>query len=304
MRVEGAARAFAAAAALCVAGAQLASCARPQTAAAVLARLPAAAIGMPVAAADELYPAAAIFSYLDGGAEVYLAYGLRECAARRYAGGGREVIVDVFDMGSSADAFGVFSRDRDGEAVAVGQGGRLRAGWLSAWKGRFYLSITADGDDAATRAGLLELGRAAAAAVDEEGAPPALLSLLPSDGLDASRVAYVHDHVTLGTLVELPGGNPLGLGEGSEVALGEVRRGSAVATLLLVRHADAAAAAAGAERLAAAWGAAPGVTARDAAGRWRAVAAQGRLVAAVTAAGDEETTHALLADALTGDAAR
>ena len=300
MRIEAAVRALAAAAALYAASAPLASCARPETPAGVLGRLPTEANGMRAAGADESYPASAIFSYLDGGAEVYLAYNLRSCTARRYAGGDREVIVDLFDMGSSADAFGVFSRDLDGEPVAVGQGGRLRAGWLSAWKGRFYLSLTADRDDAHSQRDLLDLGRALAAAIAGEGPPPELLRGLPAEGLDPGRLAYVHDHVTLASHVALPAGNPLGLGPSTEVAVGRYLRGAAAATLLLVRYPEVTAAGEGAGRLATAWGTAPGVATRDEAGRWRAAAAQGAVVAAVVGSHDEETTHALLADALSG----
>ena len=286
-------------AAACAAGtAILVSCGGSETPAAVLARLPAEVGGLRAAGAADAHPAAAIFSYLDGGAEVYLAYNLHSCHVRRYAVAGLEVIVDVFDMGSSADAFGVFSRDLDGETVAVGQGARLRPGWLSAWKGRFYVSITADRDDEAARRALLDLGRAVASAIRSEGPPPALLRRLPANGLDTERLAYAHDHVTLATLVALPDGNPLGLGKATEVAVGRYRRGAAVVTLLLVRHADAAAADGAAERVAQAWGGAPGVARRDESGRWRAAAAQGATVAVVVGSDDEESVHALLADAL------
>ena len=300
MRVEVVTRALAAAAALCAASVPLPSCARTQTPVAVLEGVAAEVNGLRVAGGDESYPASAIFSYLDGGAEVYLAYNLRSCTARRYAGGDRELIVDVFDMGSSADAFGVFSRDLDGEPVAVGQGARLRPGWLSAWKGRFYLSLTADRDDERAQRELLELGRATAAAVASEGPPPPLLRRLPPEGLDPERRAYLHDHVTLASHAALPAGNPLGLGAVTEVAIGRYRRGESAATLLLASYPTAAAAGAGAGALATAWGAAPGVATRDEMGRFRAVAAQGPVVAAVVGSLDEETTHALLADALSG----
>jgi hypothetical protein len=285
--------------AACAAGAGLlASCGGPESGAAVLARLPVEVAGARAAGADETYPASAIFSYLDGGAEVYLAYGLRSCHVRRYADAGGELIVDLFDMGSGADAFGVFSRDLDGETVAVGQGARLRGGWLSAWKGPFYLSVTADRDDASAQAALAALGRAVAAAIREEGRPPALLRQLPREGLDPDRLAYAHDHVTLASHAALPAGNPLGLGKATEVAVGRYRRGGDTATLLLVRYPDAAAADAGAAALARGWASAPGVATRDTGGRWHAAAAQGAFAVVTLGAGEEGSVHALLAAAL------
>ena len=271
---------------------------RSGTVADVARRLPGRVGELAAAGADERYPAAAIFTYLDGGAEVYLAYNLRECLARRYTGPPGELVVDVFDMGSSADAFGVFTHDLDGEPAAVGQGARLRPGWLSAWKGAFFVSVTADRDDAAAQAALLELGRAVAAAVPGEGPPPALLRSLPADGLEPGRVAYVHDHVTLSSHVSLPGGNPLGLGKGTEVAVGRYGRGTAAPAVLLVRYADGVRAAAGASALSRAWGAAAEATTRGDDGRWRGVAMHGRDLAVAVGFADEGAARARIAAAL------
>ena len=82
------------------------------------------------------------------------------------------------------------------------------------------------------------------------------------------------------------------------MAVGRYRRGAAVVTVLQVRHAHAPAADGAAERVAQAWGGAPGVARRDESGRWRAAAAQGATVAVVVGSDDEESVHALLADAL------
>jgi hypothetical protein len=70
---------------------------------------------------------------------------MRQCLSRRYAASQRPAIVlDVFDMGTSQDAYGVFTHDPAGEAVALGQDGRLRPGWANFWKDRFFVSIYAD----------------------------------------------------------------------------------------------------------------------------------------------------------------
>ncbi|MFC1868442.1 DUF6599 family protein, partial [Thermodesulfobacteriota bacterium] len=47
-------------------------------------------------------------------------------------------------MGSSKDAFGVFTHDQDGDALDMGQGGLYNYGWLRFWKGRFFISIFAE----------------------------------------------------------------------------------------------------------------------------------------------------------------
>ena len=107
--------------------------------------LPGDATGWRAADDDQVFDTETIFSYIDGHAEVYLAYGMKRCIARRYAGpdGEPDIIVDLYELASDADAFGVFTHDRDGEEVEVGQDGLYRHGWLSFWQGRWFGSVYA-----------------------------------------------------------------------------------------------------------------------------------------------------------------
>lgn len=198
--------------------------------------LPAAVGDLAVAGEDELYGPEGIFEYLNGGAEVYLAYGLVGCLARSYSGPEMTIVADIFELASPADAFGVFTHDQDGEEVAVGQGALLRPGWLSFWKGSFFVSLTADTDSAPAQKALLDLGRAVAAVVPHQGRPPELLDALPRKGLVPRSVRYLHSPVLLRAAVPVIEGNPLALGEATEAVLGRVRRGKEEALVILVRY--------------------------------------------------------------------
>ena len=52
----------------------------------------------------EVWDTETIFSYIDGHAEVYLAYGMKRCISQRYSGpeGEPEIVVDLFEVGSSS----------------------------------------------------------------------------------------------------------------------------------------------------------------------------------------------------------
>ena len=77
-----------------------------------------------------------------GMAEVYKAYNMRQCLSRRYIiDNGPDIVLDVFDMRTPGDAFGVFTHYTDGEPVQIGQSALYRPGWLSFWKHRFFVSI-------------------------------------------------------------------------------------------------------------------------------------------------------------------
>ena len=71
--------------------------------------LPAEALGWRGDGADESVDRDGLFSLIDGGAEAYRALNVRRVGARRYVkAGAPDVVVDVFDMGSSADAYGAY----------------------------------------------------------------------------------------------------------------------------------------------------------------------------------------------------
>lgn len=143
--------------------------------------------------ADQVFEAASIFDYIDGAGEVYRSYNMKLLVARRFHKDGKpDLVVDAFDMGSSADAFGVFTHDLDGQDAGIGQGSNYKAGLLSFWKDRYFLSVYAEEETPETKALVLDLGRAIAAAIPGVGKRPDLLDLLPAAGLEARDVRYFH----------------------------------------------------------------------------------------------------------------
>lgn len=233
---------------------------------ALAGRVPRELEGLRADGEDGRYDSKTIFSYLDGGAEVYLAYRMRGCWAREYAAADLVATLDVFEMGSPADAFGMFSEDPDGDAVAIGQGSRLKPGWLSFWKGRFFVSVTVDKRGERGRAALLTIGRAAASAIDEDGSPSDLLAHLPQESLVPRSARFLRSPVLLSPHINLGEGNPLRLGGTVEVVLGRYARDGERAVALLVRYPTPSDAARAVTSVRARLGASKGA----AAPRWRA----------------------------------
>jgi hypothetical protein len=184
------------------------------------------------------YDAESIFRYLDGHGEVYRAYGMVACVAQRYAGreGEGDIVVDVFEMPSAADAYGVFTHSREGEAADVGQGGSFGYGSLVFWKGRHFVSVYAEQESPRARAAVMALGRAVAEAVPETGDVPALVGRLPGDGLDPRSVVYLRHPQILNAHVQLGPDNLFGLGPEAPAVVGRYRRGAASAALVIAAY--------------------------------------------------------------------
>jgi hypothetical protein len=248
------------------------------------------------------YDPQTIFSYIDGHAEVYLAYGMRRCLARRYTGpsGERDIVLDVFELASPEDAYGVLTYDRDGAPADVGHDALYRHGWLRFRQGRYFVSALAEQETGPAKAAVFELARGVSAALPGDGGVPGIVAALPAEGLQADQVRYLHHPQILNTHVWLDDANVLDLGPDVRAALGRYRRDGVVAHLLLADYPgpDAAARAAGAfaRRFGLALDVTDSVKVPDRG--WFGVGARGARLAAVIAAGSQELTAVLMRDAL------
>src|SRR5512147_3107272 len=69
------------------------------------------------------YNSKTLFDYMDGAAELYLTYGFQNLTVRRFEKSKQPpIIVELYEMASSEDAYGLFSFERQDEAAGIGQG--------------------------------------------------------------------------------------------------------------------------------------------------------------------------------------
>lgn len=208
--------------------------------------LPVAAGEWTASGPGESYDTETIYSYINGHAEVYVAYGFKRCVSRRYAapGSDAEIVLDLFEMASPADAYGVFSHDRAGEDVEVGQGGVYRLGWLSFWSGPWVGSVYASGIEGDPRDDVLALARSAAASLLVEGGVPDLVSALPDVGLDPQSVCFLRSPQILNAHIYVGADNPFELGPETEAVVGRYDRDGDPAHMVIVKYPTETAAAA------------------------------------------------------------
>lgn len=189
---------------------------------------------------DTFYDAQTIFDYIDGAGEVYRAYNMQRCLSRRYMASEEPALVlDLFELASSYDAFGLFTHDPDGERLAIGQGAVYRSGWLGFWKDRFFISLYADDETEASRQALRELAGNVASLIKKEGPKPPILSRLPKKGLQAGSIRYFHDHPVLNRHYFIATENLLRLGGRTDAVLAAYQLKEGAAQVLLVNYGDA-----------------------------------------------------------------
>jgi len=199
--------------------------------------LPEKAAGWTAVPPDKVFEGEGIFEYIDGAGEVYRAYNYRSVVSRRYhKEGAPDLIVDLFDMGSARDAFGVFTHDLEGERWPVGQDGLYQSGLLQFWRDRYFVAVSADAETAESKAAVSELGAKIAAAVGRDGDRPELLSRVPEDFRRGATVRYLHSPVILNYHFFVSRENILRLDATVEAVLAAGGETVGTAVLLLVRY--------------------------------------------------------------------
>ncbi len=134
------------------------------------------------------YTPESLFEYLNGAAPQYLSYGFVNLVHARYAYKGQDlssVTLDIFDMGSTLGAYGIYSSGRPRGIPKRGWGteGYQSGTIAAAWRGRIYLHGSADEDTPVLMAKLNLLMEQAASALGGEATWPPELSMLPEKRL-------------------------------------------------------------------------------------------------------------------------
>ncbi len=251
--------------------------------------------GWKKAGSPAVYTAENLSNYIDGGAELYISYNFQNALSLKYvSNANEEITLDIFDMGSSPDAFGVFAHTRETIDSRVGQGCEYAAGLLTFWKDRYYVSILAYPETPEKKETVFKLGRAIAGLIKTEGAPPPIISLLPRENLIAESVHYFHHSIWLNSFYFVANENILNIGNDTPAALGKYRHPAGIFFLLLVQYPDEKRAAAGQEQFLRKFLAGSQVQ-QQKDGRWAGCQLQGSLFSAVLHAPDVQAVQVLLA---------
>lgn len=138
-----------------------------------------------------------LFEYLNGGAPQYLSYGFVSLLHSRYVFRNRDlesVTLDIYDMGSSLGAYGIYSSGRP-RGISFKNWGveGYRSGTVAAaWKGRIYVHTSADEDTPVLIDKLEAVMEHVMKAVPGESSwPPAELSALPERGRVYGSERYI-----------------------------------------------------------------------------------------------------------------
>lgn len=188
-----------------------------------------------------VYTPANLSNYIDGGAELYNSYNFQNLLAVKYTRGtDEEIAIDLFEMGNSADAFGVFAHSRETMDSRIGQECEYSSGLLTFWQDRYYVSILTFPETKDKKETVLKLGALIAREIGRKGARPAITGLLPPAGLVPESVRYFHHYIWLNSYHYISDRNILNIDGRTPAAFGQYREPAGKFFLLLIEYPGAA----------------------------------------------------------------
>jgi len=180
-----------------------------------------------------------LYDYIDGGAELYISYGYKSALSCRYVKEGQpEVTAEIFDLGNASNAYGIYSQTRDKEEADYGQGSYYVSGAQFFWKGRYWVSlITSETTDESVKL-LHTLAGWIDGKIDETIEPPAILSVLPAEGLVPGGSLYFHHYIWLNSYYFIASDNILGIDENTHAVLAKYGTPEDRLYLLAIQYTD------------------------------------------------------------------
>jgi len=140
-----------------------------------------------------------LFEYIDGAAESYIVYDFRELVVGQYKvqGGEAAMTVEVYDMGSPRNAFGIYGTERYPESrfLDLGVQGYVEEGALNLLAGRYYVKLLCFEGGSAAEGHLKSFAAAVVKAAGDPGGFPPELRAFPREGLIPNSEKFILSNV-------------------------------------------------------------------------------------------------------------
>lgn len=188
---------------------------------------------------DKVYSPETLYDYIDGGAELYLSYGMKEVASRIVSRDDDEIRIEIFDMVETRNAFGVFTHTRTRNDRMYGQGSQHFTGALIFWKGPYFIAITANDDNESIQSAIKQIAGEIDAKIHIKGELPAIVDLLPDDGLEPDGFLYFHHYIWQNAYYYISNDNFLNIDSNTNAILAKYGNKENRYYLLIVQYPDA-----------------------------------------------------------------
>ncbi len=136
-----------------------------------------------------------LFEYINGAAEIYLSYEFDQLIVAQYQKGEAEdtLAIEIYDMGSNRNSFGIYSAERypENAFIDIGVEGYLEEGSLNFMVGRYYVKLLCFDCGGASDNVLKSFATEIINRTEDKGKFPDLLQVFPRNGLTTHTEKYI-----------------------------------------------------------------------------------------------------------------
>jgi len=201
--------------------------------------LPEVPSGWKQAGEDKIYDLESLYDYINGGAELYISYGMKDVLSRLITNSdGDEIRVEIFDMMKSKNAFGVFSHTRTIDEGKYGQGSQYFPGTLIFWKGQYYVSIMATDENEKIRLAINDLAAKISKKITSIGDLPEIVNVLPQENIEKDGYLYFHHYIWLNSYYFIADENIFNINEYTDAILAKYGEKESRYYLLVIDYPD------------------------------------------------------------------
>jgi hypothetical protein len=141
-----------------------------------------------------MFTSETLFEHIDGQADLFVQYGFDKSVFALYRNVNSpeaNIDVDIYDMGNSLQAFGVFSRFRQDESPAgIGLDSYLGDQYAFFYKGKYFVVLQAADSNSSI---LKQLAQAIDSRISDNSDPPKEIGYFPKSGLKPGTMEYFPD---------------------------------------------------------------------------------------------------------------
>lgn len=185
------------------------------------------------------YAGKELFDYINGGAELYLSYGLVGMTGCKYNGNGLpQITVEIYEMTDPKNAFGVYTQSRDKEESDYGQGSQSFPDFILFWKDRYFVVINTQEVVPESGEAIQYLAKRIEESIPETGDIPAVIRLLPKEDLVTAGFLYFHHYIWLNAYFFIANHNIINIDEHTDAVLAKYGESDARSYLLAAEYPD------------------------------------------------------------------
>ena len=178
-----------------------------------------------------------LYSYIDGGAELFISYGYNKISYFLYEKNDEpEIRIDIFEMTEAKNAYGVFTLSSEKNDEQFGQASQYIKGSLIFWKDKYFISIMAGSETEKSKITIFDIAKLINNNINKKGRIPKIINLIPNDNKVQFSEIYFNHHAWQNTYYFISDENIFNIDNTCNAVLSSYNYDNSTCYLLLIEY--------------------------------------------------------------------